>query len=305
MGTTVKQKVVFMQGLPGSGKSTFAKEELVDKLGFKRVNKDDLRAMLDNGKWTKDNEKTINEIQETIILALIAGGHSVVIDNTHIFGNHIDRITGLIRGSGYTDIDISTHFMDTPLSVCIARDSSRQEPFYVGRKVIRQMYEAVKDKYIAKYKYNPDLPEAIIVDIDGTLAHMTDRSPYDYTKVLTDSVDEVVRELVQRYQTPDPVTGFPGVYTLIVSGRDDSCKEDTIKWLNDNGIKFDELHMRDMSRVDETGKKIDDRIIKREIFDKWIRNRYNIRFVLDDRNRVVEMWRSLGLKVLQVGEGDF
>lgn len=298
------QKVVFMQGLPGSGKSTYAKE-LVDSKGFKRINKDDLRAMLDNGRWTKDNEKTVNEVQDALVLDLIARGHSVVVDNTHIFGNHIDRITGLIRGSGYTDLDISTHFMDTPLSVCFARDARREKPFYVGPKVIRRMFEAVKDKYIADYKYIPDLPECIIVDIDGTLAHMTGRSPYDYTQVSTDVVDDVVRDLVWRYQAPDSGTGLPGVYTIIVSGRKDECKKETIQWLNDNDIKFDELHMRSADDVDKDGNELDDRIVKRQIFDKWIRSRYNVKFVLDDRDRVVELWRSLGLKCLQVSEGAF
>lgn len=48
-----------------------------------------------------------------------------------------------------------------------------------------------------------------------------------------------------------------------------------------------------------------DSIVKREIFENYIRDYYNIQFVLDDRNQVVEMWRSLGLKCLQVQEGDF
>lgn len=48
-----------------------------------------------------------------------------------------------------------------------------------------------------------------------------------------------------------------------------------------------------------------DSIVKRELFEKYVRPYYNIEFVLDDRNQVVEMWRSLGLKCLQVAEGDF
>ena len=294
------QKVLFMKGLPGSGKSTYAKE-LVTK-GWKRVNKDDLRAMMDNSNWSKENEKQVNDIQDRLILDLVAKGHNVVVDNTHILGNHIERITGLIRASGYTDVDVSTHFMATPVSTCIARDLAR--PNSVGKKVIRRMYESAKELYVQKYKSNPDLPTGIIVDIDGTLAHMNGRSPYDYTKVTTDTVDETVKEIVNRYRNTDPLSGDQ-CYVIIVSGRDDTCKEETINWLNDNGIYFDELHMRDPELVDEEGKKLDDTVIKRDIFEKWIRNRYNIKFVLDDRNRVVEMWRGLGLKVLQVEEGDF
>jgi hypothetical protein len=55
----------------------------------------------------------------------------------------------------------------------------------------------------------------------------------------------------------------------------------------------------------ETGDRRKDSIIKKEIFDRHIRDVYNIEFVLDDRNQVVELWRSLGLTCLQVADGDF
>lgn len=48
-----------------------------------------------------------------------------------------------------------------------------------------------------------------------------------------------------------------------------------------------------------------DSIVKQEIYEKYIKDRYNVRFVLDDRNQVVDMWREVGLKVLQVAPGDF
>ncbi|NDD85793.1 polynucleotide kinase, partial [bacterium] len=104
--------------------------------------------------------------------------------------------------------------------------------------------------------------------------------------------------IVRRYRTVD-IMEENQLYVIIVSGRDDSCRDVTRKWLEDNYIPYDELHMR------KTDDDRDDRIVKKEIFDAWIKDRYNVKFVLDDRNRVVEMWRSLGLKVLQVGEGDF
>jgi hypothetical protein len=48
-----------------------------------------------------------------------------------------------------------------------------------------------------------------------------------------------------------------------------------------------------------------DSIVKEEIYEEHIKPRFNVRFVLDDRDRVVKMWRENGLKVLQVAEGDF
>jgi hypothetical protein len=49
-----------------------------------------------------------------------------------------------------------------------------------------------------------------------------------------------------------------------------------------------------------------DSIIKRELFDKHIRDKYHVDFVLDDRDQVVRMWRrELGLTCLQVNYGNF
>jgi hypothetical protein len=48
-----------------------------------------------------------------------------------------------------------------------------------------------------------------------------------------------------------------------------------------------------------------DSIIKKEIYDNDIFPRYNVLFVYDDRNQVVEMWRGLGVKVFQVELGNF
>jgi hypothetical protein len=57
-----------------------------------------------------------------------------------------------------------------------------------------------------------------------------------------------------------------------------------------------------MRQTDDNRK---DSIIKEEIYDAHIRGKYNVLFVLDDRDQVVQMWRSLGLTVLQCNEGDF
>ena len=55
----------------------------------------------------------------------------------------------------------------------------------------------------------------------------------------------------------------------------------------------------------KTGDFRKDSIVKKELFDENVRGKYNIEFVLDDRNQVVEMWRSIGLVCLQVADGNF
>ena len=61
-------KTLFMmRGLPASGKSTAAKK-LVDKYGnCTRVNKDDLRSMLDNGRYSRSNEQFVLKVRDFII----------------------------------------------------------------------------------------------------------------------------------------------------------------------------------------------------------------------------------------------
>ena len=283
-----------LKGLPASGKSTWAKEQVkLSKGKTKRVNKDDLRAMIDDGEWSKENEKFILSVRDSIIVDALFQHKNIIVDDTNLAPKHEKDLRHIAEE---LDAEFEIKWFDTPLAECIRRDMLRPNP--VGKKVIRRFYEQIKDLYEPKIEYNPDLPECIIVDIDGTLAHMNGRSPYDYTKVSTDVVDPVVSDIVRRYRSVDIMDDNP-LYVIIVSGREDSCKPETEQWLQDNHIPYDELHMR------KTDDKRDDRIVKKDIFDTWIKNRYNVKFVLDDRNRVVEMWRSLGLKVLQVGEGDF
>lgn len=286
--------LTMLKGLPASGKSTWAKEQVkLSKGKTKRVNKDDLRAMIDDGEWSKENEKFILSVRDSIIVDALFQHKNIIVDDTNLAPKHEKDLRHIAEE---LDAEFEIKWFDTPLAECIRRDMLRPNP--VGKKVIRRFYEQIKDLYEPKIEYNPDLPECIIVDIDGTLAHMNGRSPYDYTKVSTDVVDPVVSDIVRRYRSVDIMDDNP-LYVVIVSGREDSCKPETEKWLQDNHIPYDELHMR---KSDDDR---DDRIVKKEIFDAWIKDRYNVKFVLDDRNRVVEMWRSLGLKVLQVGEGDF
>jgi hypothetical protein len=48
-----------------------------------------------------------------------------------------------------------------------------------------------------------------------------------------------------------------------------------------------------------------DEIVKEELFRARIQPRYSVGGVIDDRNRVVKMWRRIGLVCFQVAEGEF
>lgn len=294
-------KLIMTKGLPASGKSTWAKAQTIDSKGkIKRVNKDDLRSMIDGGIWSPKNEKQIVQIRDIMVQHFLLSGFDVIVDDTNLLPKHEADLRKIAETNG-AEFEIES-FLDVPLGTCIARNAQRVNP--VPENTIKSMYNTFLKRKgnVAQYKpaeVNPDLPWCILVDIDGTLAHMKNRSPFEWKKVGEDDVDPVVADLVRMIGKRDPQEDLPDNYIVVMSGRDEVCRPETEQWLRENRIPFDELHMRPQDDMRK------DSIVKRELFDKWIKNRYNVRFVLDDRDQVVKMWREMGLKVLQVAEGDF
>jgi phosphoglycolate phosphatase-like HAD superfamily hydrolase len=132
---------------------------------------------------------------------------------------------------------------------------------------------------------------AVIVDLDGTLALIGDRSPYNADDCGLDEVNPAVRTVMEWAQTA-------GYAIVIVSGRGvkASHRNYTEHWLTWNGIHYDALHMR------RPGDQRPDDVVKREIYEQHIEDNHQVLFVLDDRAQVVRMWRSLGLTVFQVDD---
>lgn len=127
-------KLVLLRGLPASGKSTHALKLVMQ--GYKRVNADDLRLMVDNGNYTKANEKYITDVMQTMAALALQGGFSVVVDNTNFNPFHIKYFKALCR-----DLRAELEIVDikTPLEVCIQRDLERTKG-RVGKDVITKMY---------------------------------------------------------------------------------------------------------------------------------------------------------------------
>jgi predicted kinase len=292
------KKLIMTIGLPGSGKTTWAREyaEQMREVG-ERVDivcKDDIRkAMSATGwVWSKSGEVEVLKMRDSLIKSAFSHGVSVVISTDTNFGRHKNRLAELAR-QHKADFEVKD-FTHVPVDVCIERDGKRKES--VGPEVIKNMF----NKYLAvpeARRYTPDQnkPLAIICDLDGTVAlHEGRRSPYDYARVGEDALNVPVAELVKRYAKDHII--------LYVSGREQFCRPQTEDWLQRYGLPASEPNKLMMR---PTGDHRKDFVVKQEIFDTYIRENYNVQFVLDDRNQVVSMWRRLGLACFQVNEGDF
>jgi hypothetical protein len=137
-----------------------------------------------------------------------------------------------------------------------------------------------------------DSPLAILCDLDGTLAHLNGRNPYDASTCTEDTLNEPVAHIVRTYAAA-------GVKVILVSGREERFRKPTEHWLAEHRIAYEALLMR---RTRDFRK---DAIIKTEIYRARIEGTFRVLFVLDDRNQVVDQWRTLGLTCLQVAPGDF
>lgn len=283
------QKVILTKGLPASGKSTWAKELLAEHPNqYKRVNKDDLRATLDNGFFDgKKTENFILKVRDQIILAALAEGKHVIVDDTNLDPKHETHVRELVKDKALVEIK---DFTSVPLEECIARDQKRQN--YVGEKVIRGMHKKylAKEEPVSLVKYDPDLPDCYVFDVDGTLAKRKNRGPFEWEKVGQDEINEPVAALLRKFRTS---------VLIIVSGRDEVCRLETEKWLGYHDLSFDYLYMRPQGDMRK------DSIIKEEIYHRHIEGKYNVLAVFDDRNQTVQKWRDLGLMCFQVADGDF
>jgi len=288
-------KLLILQWLPASGKTTYAKE-LVDKHWYKRVNKDDLRSMIDNSEWSEENENHIKKIRDKIVEYYLVNGNNVVVDDTNFATSNIDQLKAIAKNASVfisKDIDVEIKFIDTPLYECLERDARRDNP--VGKKIIMDMYK----KYIGLYReeerpldINFKIQSCIICDVDWTLAYSPHRSPYDYTKVIDDLPNKHLIHVIRSMRFVRDTELF------IFSGRDDSCIEETKEWLNKHDINNFKLVMRN------TGDKRSDEIVKKEMYEKHIKDKYNVLAVFDDRPRVIRMWKEQKLMVFDVNRQD-
>lgn len=301
-------KIIILIGISGSGKSTEAKE-ISKSTGAVIVNRDSIRSMLfglsdeDHKDYNQredlyECEKLVTEVEKKSVRSILSTGKDVIADNTHLKMSYLNA---------YKEYDVSLEYLliDEDLFTCLTRDSQRKRS--VGPEVINRQYaslqELKKEFDFAPYNLVPVPPktrdeekkDCYIFDLDGTLAKMKGRSPFDWHRVDEDEINGPVYEICQALSISKNQMHWD---CIIVSGRSDEVMKPTLKWLDRYGISFDRIYMR------KAGDFRKDSVVKEEIW-KEIEKDYNIICMFDDRDQVVNHARSLGYTVLQVAEGNF
>ncbi|AXF53099.1 MAG: putative polynucleotide kinase [Caudoviricetes sp.] len=200
----------------------------------------------------------------------------IVVSDTNLNKGRREALIENLKSLGYIIEIVPFHITREE---AVKRDNLRANG--VGESVIYRQHLDMLD-FTERKTYTPDETKqpTIIVDVDGTVAEMHDRGPFDWKKVGQDKPRWFVIDMVINYQRQ-------GYEIIIVSGRSDECKQATFNWLEKHGVPFSELHMR------KAGDYRKDDAVKEEIFWTHLADRYNIVACIDDRPQMIRLWHEI------------
>jgi predicted kinase len=292
-------KILILIGIPASGKSTWSKDFIRNNEKWVRVNRDHFRKMLKNSQMCDPKiEDMITGLVNKTIHSCLAKKLNVIVDNTNLKVKYINAFIEEFKHSA----DIDYRVFDISLDKAIERDENREDK--VGENVIKKLHKDYK-VLVDSFNFQPInqtiypefiLPnktqnnQGIIVDLDGTLSIISKRNPFDFNKVMNDKCNWLIKEQIEFHKKMNRTI-------IICSGRSDICKEETEMWLSHYNIPYDLLLMR------KEGDYRKDVIIKKELYDNFIKNNHHIISVYDDRPSVVDGWKEMGLFVFDVNHG--
>ena len=295
-------KLILTRGIQGSGKSTWARQWVEeDPENRVRINNDDIRNML--GKyWVLSRESLVSNIKEDLVKNAMNRGYDIVVDNMNLNPKEI-LFWKRIVDENNQDVDSYTYEIEykdffIPLEECIRRDAMRPNP--IGEKVIRETWKRYKhfiqttevERYVANMKRYIGKPKCIVIDMDSTMCFNVTKRPWFgegaaegmINDVPNTGVCDVVRQLQEQY------------LVVVATWRDTSQAEVTKQWLSKQGINVDEYFFR------TNGDYRKGVVVKKEQIET-ILEKYDIVSIFEDCEPIVQMYREMGLTVLQPNKG--
>jgi putative polynucleotide kinase len=301
-------KIILTQGIQGSGKSTFAKKWVEeDPVHRVRWNNDDCRRMC--GPYSVlERESFITSTRHSFIHKAMIDKKDIVIDDMNLNTRTTEYYEKIVKA--YNDQNTDKYvleykqFFNISVDECILRDSMRPNP--IGEKIIKSTYrkyrdyiinQSVNNMYDNLVPNNPKLENAIICDIDATLSLNLKGRPFYGEGCAEGIADDIVIEPIANILR----TMSKNNKILIVTGREGTPEiiEATKNWLINNNIHYDSIYLRPVKDYSPGAE------CKKEIYNNYIKGKYNVSFVLEDNKKCVNMWRSEGLICLQPNDGNF
>ena len=303
-------KIFLTKGAPASGKSTWAKAEIAkDPLNYLRINNDNLRDSFNGSVFSSDYEKLIRETRNFLIKEGIKRGLNIILDNVNANKRNWEEVCKIAQESN-KDIQVLEKLFYVELDELLERNAKREGTARVPDDIVKKFWKDLGgkqfkfsnakveiftrrdkaiDRVIEPMKQDKNKERAIICDLDGSIAEISHRSPYNAALCLNDTPHAHVVEAVRLFHKN-------GYKVIFCSGREDEFRDLTEQWLNTHvGIDY-ELFMRSSKDLRK------DSIIKEEIFEAHIKDKYYVRAVIDDRLQVCQLWFRLGLPLFRVGD---
>lgn len=299
--------ITLLVGISGAGKSTLARELRSQSPSAVIVSRDLIRNQLFGYTEGTANqhyllptqelqrrEKLVGACEEALIQEAVDGGLDVIVDDTNLHPSTCLRLV-----DRFANCRFRWQPVQCELEVAKSRNSERirqvpaeviEKQFALYEKIVPRMQRICRQRDL-HIQNNAQLEKAVIVDLDGTLANLQGRNPYDSARVKEDLVNHAVLEAVLAMRAR-------GCSVIICSGRSAETMQDTVDWLNRACVPFSKLYMR------KAGDRRPDFQAKEEMWRDIVKS-FFIVAMFDDRNSVVRRARMAGFPVFQVNEGNF
>lgn len=310
---------VVLAGPAGCGKSTFAERHFPPEAV---LSSDAFRALVAGDPGDQTATSAAFGLMRHALEERMKRRRLTVLDATSITPRERVRFVDVAHRHDVACIAVA---FDLPLEVCQQRSTQRRERQVPPDVVERQhrtfrrhlggLHEELFDQVVVlgssddldavEVVLDPELrprastpstglPPAVIIDLDGTLTSAAWREhflsgrhrdwPGFFAGMGRDAPVQPLVDLVAWASTHATV--------VLLTGRPDDHATVIRRWLADHGVVYDRLLMR------PGGDRRPDTVVKREIYHRDVAPHHDVRFVIDDRPRVVDMWREEGLYVL-------
>ena len=253
--------------------------------------------------WVTEREPLVSEIKQSVVINAMSRGYDIVIDNMNLNPKEVKFWQDIVHNNEVNPISkylYEIEFKDFFISLeeCIRRDAVRPNP--IGEKVIRETWNRYKhfiqttlvEDYVNNLRKYTGKPKCIVIDMDSTMCFNTTKRPWFGNGAAEEMANDVpntgmcdiVRQLQEQY------------LVIVATGRDTTQAEVTKQWLSKQGINVDEFYFRTNK---DYRKGVE---VKKEQINA-ILEKYDIVAIFDDCEPIVNMYRDMGLTVLQPNKG--